>query len=216
MRRIFWALVLVLALSGCAFGELPKTYREFKDRYQTEAKTYKGAVKMYFEAVFAYINEATRTEGGKMLRYSLRSETPIDRSQYYSTFAERLKSPDYQHIFRSFARGSSPENNYAMNPDNFELMFEGKPVKESTYLRVPLRSSGADSLRYLWVKEFDGGVWFVINNAASYVEVKPMRSEIERRNKAFDADYDDEFDKPEPPKPEPEQQVKPFDWDTIN
>ena len=214
MRRILCAAVLVFALSACAFGELPKTYKDFKAKYQTEAKTYKGAVKMYFEAVFAYMNEDTRTEGGKMLRYALRSETPIDRSQYYSTFAERLKSPAYQHIFRSFAAGSSPENNYAMNPDNFELMFEGKPVRESTYLRVPLRSSGADSLRYLWVKEFDGGLWFVINNAASYVEVKPMKSEIDRRNKAFDADYDDEFEKPEPPKQE--QQVKPFDWDTIN
>ena len=190
MRRIFLALVLVLAVSACASAELPKTYREFKDKYQTEAKTYEGAVKMYFEAVFAYMNEDTRTEGGKMLRYALRSETPIDRSQYYSTFAERLKNPDYQHIFRSFAAGSSPENDYAMNPEDFELMFEGAPVRESTYLRVPLRSSGADSLRYLWVKEFDGGLWFVINNAASYVEVKPMKSEIERRNQAFDADYD--------------------------
>ena len=190
MKRIFLAVVLVFALTASAFAELPKTYREFKAKYQTEAKTYEGAVKMYFEAVFAYINEDTRDEGGKMLRYALRSETPIDRSQYYSTFAERLKNPDYQHIFRSFAEGSSPENDYAMNPEDFKLMFSGKAVRESTYLRVPLRSSGADSLRYLWVKEFDGGLWFVINNAASYVEVKPTKSEIERRNHAFDADYD--------------------------
>ena len=190
MRRTLFALIAAIAIASCAFAELPKTYRDFKDKYQTEAKTYEGAVKMYFEAVFAYMNEDTRSEGGKMLRYALRSETPIDRSQYYSTFAERLKNPDYQHIFRSFAEGSSPENDYAMNPDDFKLMFAGKPIRESTYYRVPLRSSGADSLRYLWVKEFDGGLWFVINNAASYVEVKPTRSEIERKNRAFDADYD--------------------------
>ena len=207
--------MLVLALGVQAQAALPKTYKEFKARYQTEAKTYKGAVKLYFEAVFAYINEETRTEGGKMLRYSLRSETPIDRSQYYSTFAERLKSPAYQHIFRSFAAGSSPENNYTMNPDDFELIFAGQPQRESTYLRVPLRSSGADSLRFVWVKEFDDGLWFVINNASTYAEVKPMKSEIDRRNRAFDADYDEEEPpaKPEPAKPsEPDNNDLPFEW----
>ena len=215
MRRTILAVMLVLALGVQAQAALPKTYKEFKARYQTEAKTYKGAVKLYFEAVFAYINEETRTEGGKMLRYSLRSETPIDRSQYYSTFAERLKSPAYQHIFRSFAAGSSPENNYTMNPDDFELIFAGQPQRESTYLRVPLRSSGADSLRFVWVKEFDDGLWFVINNASTYAEVKPMKSEIDRRNRAFDADYDEEEPpaKPEPAKPsEPDNNDLPFEW----
>ena len=214
MKRTILAALRVVMLCAAADAALPKTYKEFKARYQTEAKTYKGAVKLYFEAVFAYINEDTRTEGGKMLRYVLRSETPIDRSQYYSTFAERLKSPAYQHIFRSFAEGSSPENNYAMNPDDFELMFEGQPQRESTYLRVPLRSSGADSLRFVWVKDFDG-LWFVINNASTYVEVKPMKSEIERRNRAFDADYDDEDPpaKTEPAKPaESDPGDLPFEW----
>ena len=215
MKRMILAVMLVLALGVQAHAALPKTYKEFKARYQTEAKTYKGAVKLYFQAVFAYINEETRTEGGKMLRYSLRSETPIDRSQYYSTFAERLKSPAYQHIFRSFAAGSSPENNYTMNPDDFELIFAGQPQRESTYLRVPLRSSGADSLRFVWVKEFDDGLWFVINNASTYAEVKPMKSEIDRRNRAFDADYDEEEPpaKPEPAKPsEPDNNDLPFEW----
>lgn len=204
MKKLLAAVVIVMALSFSASAELPKTYKDFKARYQAEAKTYQGAVKMYFEAVFAYINESTRTEGGKMLRYALRSETPIDRSTYYATFADRLKDPAWHEVFRSFAEGSSPENDYAMNPDDFTLMFEGKPVRESTYLRVPLRSSGADSLRFVWVKEFDDGLWFVINNASTYVQVKPSRSEIERRNRAFDADYDDEEDEEiKPAKPEP-------------
>ena len=204
MKKFFaYAVLLVMVLCVPACAELPKTYKEFKARYQTEAKTYQGAVKMYFEAVFAYINESTRSEGGKMLRYALRSETPIDRSTYYATFADRLKDPAWHQVFRSFAEGSSPENDYAMNPDDFKLMFAGKPVRESTYLRVPLRSSGADSQRTVWVQEFDGGLWFVINNAATYVQVKPSRSEIERRNRAFDADYDEEEEDEKPTKPEP-------------
>ena len=200
-------VVLVLMVSVQAEAVLPKTYKEFKARYQTEAKTYQGAVKMYFEAVFAYINEETRSEGGKMLRYALRSETPIDKSTYYATFAERLKNPAWHEVFRSFAKGSSPENNYKMNPDDFSLMFTGKVTKEAGYLRVPLRSSGADSPRQGWGTEFDGGLWFVINNAATYVQVKPSRSEIERRNRAFDADFDEEEAKPAKPEPAHEHVV---------
>ena len=191
-RFLAYVVLLVLVLSVPAHAVLPKTYKEFKARYQTEAKTYQGAVKMYFDAVFAYINDETRTEGGKMLRYALRSETPIERSHYYATFAERLKDPASHGIFRSFAEGSSPENDYKMNPDDYSLMFTGRVTEEAGYLRVPLRSSGADSPRQVWVKEFDGGLWFVINNAATYVQVKPSRSEIEHRNRAFDADFDDE------------------------
>ena len=91
-----------------------------------------------------------------------------------------------------------------MSPDDFDLMFAGKVTREADYLRVPLRSSGADSPRAVWVKKFDDGLWFVINNAATYVEVKPTRSEIEKRNRAFDADYDEEEEYVKPVKPEPE------------
>ena len=201
-----YAVLLVLLLNVPAHAELPKTYKDFKARYQTEAKTYKGAIKLYFEAVFAYINEETRTEGGKMLRYSLRSETPIDRSTFYATFADRLKDPAWHEVFRSFAEGSSPENNYAMNPDDFEVSYTGTTTKEGDYLRVYLRSSGADSPRVIWVKKFDDGLWFVTNNAATYVQVKPGKAEIERRNRAFDADFDEEDEEPaKPAKTEPER-----------
>ena len=118
-------------------------------------------MKLYFDAVFAYINKETRTEGGKMLRYSLRSELPIDRSTFYATFADRLKDPAWHQVFRSFAEGSSPENNYAMDPDDYELNFTGQVTREADYLRVFLESSGADNPRAVWVKQFDGGLWFV-------------------------------------------------------
>ena len=182
---IISSVLVVLALSSCANAELPKTYKEFKARYQTEAKTYQGAIKLYFEAVFAYINKETRDEGRKMLRYSLRSETPIDRSTYYATFADRLKNPAYSHIFRSYAKGTSPENDYAMSPDDFEINYTGKVEDARDYLRVFLRSSGADSPRAVWVKEFDDGLWFVINNAATYVEVKQGSWDFSRPGSLF-------------------------------
>ena len=197
LAAAFFAL-LIFATAACA--ELPKNYKEFKARYQKEAKSPEGAVKLYFEGVFVFMNKETRDEGAKMIRYSLRSEVPIERSTYYSTFVERMKDPDYNYVFRSFAVGATPENDYKMSPEKFKINFAGKAVKDpGGFLRLPLKSSGADSLRYVWVKKFEeDGLWFVINNASTYSQVREPKSETVRRSHAFDADYDDPEDEPKP------------------
>ena len=179
---------LFLAVGGAAWAALPRDYQEFKARYQKEGKTPEGAVKLYFEAVFCYINEATRAEGSKMVRYALHYDRPIEQSNNLSTFAERLRDPEMHHIFRGFAEGTSPENDYRMSPDNFNLVVTRK-TQEQGYLRLFLRSSGADSPRPVWVKEFDG-LWYMINNASTYVEVRPPKAFIDRTKNAHDADYD--------------------------
>ena len=45
------ALFLLVGREGRA--ALPRDYQEFKARYQQEGRTPEGAVKLYFEAVFA-------------------------------------------------------------------------------------------------------------------------------------------------------------------
>ena len=213
MKKIFAGFMLVLLIAGTGYAELPRTYREFKARYQNEATTVEGAVKLYFEGVFAYMNPETRKEGAKMLRYALHSDRPIERSTSYATFVERMKDPDYNYAFRSFARGSRPENNYRMNPDNFDVMYAGKFTRDpGGYLRVPLRSSGADSPRTIWVKEFEDGLWYIINNAATYVQVKIPQAEAVRRSYAHDSDYDEEDEEDEEEvnvKPETRQTPEP-------
>ena len=186
---------VVLALSALflvvgreAWAALPRDYQEFKARYQQEGRTPEGAVKLYFEAVFCYIDEATRAEGSKMVRYALHYDRPIEQSRNLATFAERLRDPERQHIFRSFAAGTSPENDYRMSPDNFNLVVVNK-LREQGYLRFFLQSSGADSPRPVWVKEFDG-LWYTINNASTYVGVRPPKAFIDRTRNAHDADYD--------------------------
>lgn len=211
MKKIFAVFFALLIFSAAAEAELPRNYKEFKARYQKEATSPEGAVKLYFEGVFVFMNQETRSEGAKMIRYSLRSEVPIERSTYYSTFVERMKDPDYNYVFRSFAVGATPENDYKMSPDNFKINFAGKAVKDpGGFLRLPLESSGSDSLRYVWVKKFDDGLWFVINNAATYAQVREPKSETVRRSHAFDADYDE----PEPKEdPKPETESKPVSLD---
>ena len=191
LKKLSTVLVLsalFLAVGGEAWAALPRDYQEFKARYQQEGRTPEGAVKLYFEAVFCYINEATRAEGSKMVRYALHYDRPIEQSRNLATFAERLRDPERQHIFRSFAAGTSPENDYRMSPDNFNLVVTRK-TQEQGYLRLFLRSSGADSPRPVWVKEFDG-LWYTINNSSTYLEVRPPKAFIDRTKNAHDADYD--------------------------
>lgn len=197
MRRKNWIRLFALALPVLfllfaaereTWAALPKTYQEFKARYQKEGRTPEGAAKLYFEAVFCYLDPATRDEASKMVRYALHSSQPIEQSYNLATFVERLKYPEYHHIFRGFAEGTSPENDYRMSPDNFNLVVV-KKTQEQGYLRLFLRNSGADSPAPVWMQEFDG-LWYMINNASTYVQVRPPRSELDRTKNAHDADYD--------------------------
>ena len=192
MRKVLIAVLIAVLSVSSAYAVLPRTYQEFKARYQSEGRTVEGAVKLYFEGVFAYMNPQTRKEGAKMLRYALHSDMPIERSTHYATFVERMKDPDYNYSFRSFAYGAEPENNYAMSPDNFEVMYAGRFTRDpGGYLKVPLYSSGSDSPRTIWVKRFDDGLFYVINNAATYAQVRMPSAEAIRRSHAHDSDYDE-------------------------
>ena len=192
MRKVLIAVLITVLSVSSVYAVLPGTYQEFKARYQSEGRTVEGAVKLYFEGVFAYMNPQTRKEGAKMLRYALHSDMPIERSTHYATFVERMKDPDYNYSFRSFAYAAEPENNYAMSPDNFEIMYAGRFTRDpGGYLKVPLYSSGSDSPRTIWVKRFDDGLFYVINNAATYVQVRMPNAEAIRRSYAHDSDYDE-------------------------
>ncbi len=150
---------------------LPKNFADFKQRCQTMARTPEGAIKMYFDAVFAYIDPNTRAEGEKMLGYIMHEPEDWHRRSSYSTFTSRLKDKNMNYVFRSFAVGTSPQNGYKMSPDNYDIEII-KITKEADYSRALLKSTGADSDRAVWVKEYDG-LWYVINNAGSYSSIKP-------------------------------------------
>ena len=166
---------------------LPSTYADFKERCHTVAVTPEGAVKMYFDAVFCYFDPSRRTEASKMLRYIMHADANWEKKQKYVTFARRLKDPACHYIFGSFASGTSPQNGYRMSPENYSLVFSGKS-NEADYVRVFLISSGSDSRRIVWVKQYQDGLWYVINNADTYMKVREPASS--RPDNSHDADYD--------------------------
>ncbi len=168
------------------YGNLPKTYAEWKERIPEMLKTPEGAVKMYFDGVFSYMNEETREEGQKMLRYVLREEADWDKKSSRATFVSRMKDKNSHYIFNSFAKGTSPDNGYKMNPDNYELVFISKKT-EPDFMRVMIKSSGSDTNKGVWVKKFPDGNWHVINNSNLYGNVKkPTNNLVD----TFDADFE--------------------------
>ncbi len=185
---VFMAFILGFCLCAVAEAGQPETYRDFKAMYQDEGRTPEGAVRMHFQAIFCYMDPAKRAEASKMLRYSMHLPEPLEQNRNMGTFLRRLKEPSLHHIFRSYCKGSAPSNNYAMNPDSFSLSFAGKRP-ESDYLKVFLHSSGADSPRPVWVKQYDG-LWYTINNSSIYLKVREPKSAGDSRRNAHDADYD--------------------------
>ncbi|MCR5259869.1 MAG: hypothetical protein K6E40_17185 [Desulfovibrio sp.] len=181
-------LAASLAFAGSAMA-LPQTYKEFKARYQTEARTPQGALKMHFEAIFAYLSKETRAEASKMIRYSMYLPMPLEQSRNNVTFVERMKDPNYNFVFRSFAKGTSPENSYSMDPDNFELNI--LKIRDSEgYKKIDLRSSGADNQRTVWLLNHDG-LWYVHTNGALYAMVREPKNIVDSRKNLHDADFDE-------------------------
>ena len=188
-KKFLAAAVIVASVmfSASAQAALPKNYKEFKARYAAEGKTPEGAVKLHFDAIFCYMNENTRKEGSKMLRYSMRLRDGWERNPNYNTFASRMEDPYYSHVFRSYAEGTSLSNNYKMSPDNYRLSIVRVWKHPAGYTQVLIESSGADSPRPVNMLKHDG-LWFVQSNGGVYVEIRRPLTEFEKT--AHDADYD--------------------------
>lgn len=167
---------------------LPATYSDFKARCQSACTSPEGAVKMYFDAVFCYLDPARRAEAAKMLRFILHAKPNWERSPNYNIFSQRLQDPSHHYIFRSFAEGTSPENNYHMSPDNYRLALTSTKQQTEDFVLINLLSTGADNPRLVTLKRYEDGLWYIFSNAGTYAQVRPPRQQA--IDTSHDADYD--------------------------
>ena len=169
----------------------PVDFKAFKERYKEVAVSPKGAVRMYFDALYTYIetDPLKKAEGVKMLRYSLHEGRNWESSPAWGTFVSRLKDRNYHYIFRSFAEDTSPLGRYKMDPDDYKLVFvDARP--EADFFRIQIESSGADSPRPVHVKQFEDGLWYVINNHGTYTDVRHPVARASKKKARHDADND--------------------------
>ena len=74
-----------------------------------------------------------------------------------------------------------------MNPNNYQLVFTSTR-QDNGLTTVFLRSSGADDPRPVQTRQYDDGLWYVFQPAATYSGVREPLDP--RRNVQHDADYD--------------------------
>lgn len=94
------------------------------------------------------------------------------KRQSNGTFVERLTGKP--HIFRSYAAGATPANQYAL-PSPLTLAIESSARDpDGRGWRVRLRSGGADNARPVYLKQSEqSGLWYVNDWSNLYVDIRP-------------------------------------------
>jgi hypothetical protein len=180
---ICFALALTF-FAGLAVAQLPSSLEEFKARAAVEAKDPEKAVKLWFDAVFVYMTK------DKELGASLITEMMKDKNwrtaMRYKYFVERLNGA--QHIFRSYAVGATPENDYAMDPENYQLdvtVVSRKPFAdkaEGEFVKLRLVSGGAVSPRPATVEQNSKGEYKLYEIGGLYTEVRLPKGQDKRKD----------------------------------
>jgi hypothetical protein len=174
MRPLVSVVVLALLITTVSHAALPKSLEEFQQRIQAQCTDPKATAKLFFEAVYVYIG------GNKPLGEQLITEILKDKTwkATMSYFVMGMNNQPY--IYYSYAKGTSPENLYKMDPSNFELVFEGpvrtKPyadVEENQVVELFVRSSGADLPRPMFFERNKAGLYKVREFSSVCVGVRP-------------------------------------------
>ena len=165
----FIAMMALLLVAGAAAAEPPASEEAFKKRMAEEAQTPEGALQLWFEGLYLYMEGEDL--GDTMLQEMTQAfEAGWQKKNTARRFAERLKTQ--QEIFRSYAKGAKPENGYTMDPKNFELDIVRSEEDSDGWL-IGLKSGGADSPRLIYfAKDEEDGLWRVRKFDSIYVGVK--------------------------------------------
>lgn len=180
-RNLTALLGLALLAALPARAELPTDLDDLKERHEEMGKTPEGLSKLWFDACYVYMNEDTRAEGRKMVQYltiPLKDEDTWDQSQSQHYFVRALVERPY--IMWSYAKGTSPENQYQMDPDAYELNITrvnmDPPGREQRGIQVYLKSSGADIERPIYLKQSTKtGLWYMSAHTNVYTDIRPPK-----------------------------------------
>lgn len=173
MSRAVAVFVLAATVHCVAYAALPKTLEEFQQQIAEKARDPRAATKLWLDAVMVYIG------GDKQLGEQLITEMSKDkqwksRSYFVRAMAER------PYIFRSYAKGTGPETQYDMDPNQYELVHSGKvdlkpyvDKAEGEYAKLFIVSSGADAPRPAILARNSRGEYKMDNFSSLCVDVRP-------------------------------------------
>ena len=169
-------VVLAAGLAAPLDAALPASVEELRTRIAAEASDPAKAARLFFDAVFVAVFR-DRDAGEAMITEMCRYKDWRKRSPGF--WPRLTNSPE---IFRSFATGSSPANDYAMDPDGYELLVVSRSDKPygdkpaGDFVKLFLRSTGADAPRPMILEKNVRGEFKVREMEGLYTGVKPPRS----------------------------------------
>lgn len=131
--------------------------------------------RQWIQGILMY--HAGQKEEGLAQMNSVMKEPTNDRFQ---SFPGMAMAKDKTHIWRSYVKGTSPENQYKVDDVSaieIETYYQDgeAPTETSTSLRMFVRSSGADTARPLSMEKDDRGEWRVSEFSSLCVGVRPPK-----------------------------------------
>lgn len=143
-----------------SFDSLPKTLSELQALPQASLKSPEDTAALVILALAEYPDN--KENSIEMLSFLKGPGGPL--SEYEKQFL-RDRFMDSRYIMNSYFAGSSPENNYTpAKPYSFDIneMAHGRDQITEGYVRVSVKSSGADSEREIKLRtKASTGEWFL-------------------------------------------------------
>jgi hypothetical protein len=154
------------------------SFEALRDEHARSASTPEQALRLWLLATVQYTSQdaAERERGKQGLSYltiPFKDQPNWERAPSNRFFTDRLTSKPY--IFYSYAKGTSPQNGYALNIASFEPnIARSQPDSHGRGHMLAVQSSGADSARPVYLKKSDqSGLWFVSEFNNLYVDIRP-------------------------------------------
>ena len=123
------------------------TLDDVKRRHEAKGADPAEAMKLWFEVCFIYMDEDRRELGREALCYltiPFKDDAEWDIRPSSQTFVWRLRDPSHHHIFHSYSKGATPQNQYRCDPTSFDLSAGGVRQGDAHGLRLLLYRDTAE------------------------------------------------------------------------
>lgn len=139
------------------FRELPKNVKDIENSAMASLEQPEYAAALFIAALARY--KDSREDSFAMIDFL---KGPASMSTYEKQFVDDRMSNKKDYLANSFFEGATPENNYT--PTSYAITFIDSeyPYEEEDYIRLYVRSGGADSPRPIILREKKStGQWFL-------------------------------------------------------
>lgn len=136
--------------------------------YRSAGSDPSSVLPVWFHALLLYSEPQTIGTGRAVLQ-ELNSYPSWETGSSGYFFKQQIESSPY--IVRSYFAGATPENGYALDPNNLEITITRVDPGDG-YTKIFVQSSGADSPRPITLKLNDSGLWQVDEFSSIYAGVR--------------------------------------------